>query len=494
MRLEVVATSSLWSDFIVRLLCFVTSSVWIIWPILSAGVDDHSELSRYSNLPISSFRLMIASMIAGQLEPRALVFYGPLVGTSAAYVLERPPAHWGLVLVCAAAYVMFNAAMARVGLHIVLNILRKKRSAVVLGGGFFVVLGLAALIPPVDVSWLVGMTGVGDVDADLVLGNAVLALGRFPTGLFAHALAASHAGALGRVILDTAALVVFMLAAIFIAHRLLEVFHEHAERAPSGGRLQRRDPIATTGSQFSTLVVREALDLWNNPRARLLASVPFLLAILLKILSGRELIRFFAGPAVDAWLMGGLCLYGAIVIGATFSQNAFAYDGQGFAMFLSAPISLAEVLRAKNVVHGFGAMALAGIVAVFYAVYFRAGGVIDVALSLAGAACLVPVLLTAGNFLSISFPVKFHSNLKRRDRLPLVASMLGMAAASAGASPWAAAVRIDPGASPGLPSLGAVATAAALAWALYWVSYPAVVRRMLSRREFIWRAVTREER
>jgi ABC-2 type transport system permease protein len=39
---------------------------------------------------------------------------------------------------------------------------------------------------------------------------------------------------------------------------------------------------------------------------------------------------------------------------------------------------------------------------------------------------LLPVLLTAGNFLSLVFPVKFHASLKRRDKLPFIASMLGV--------------------------------------------------------------------
>ena len=48
MRLPAVAGSDVWPYFLLNLLCFVTSAVWGVWPLMSAGVDDHSELSRYA--------------------------------------------------------------------------------------------------------------------------------------------------------------------------------------------------------------------------------------------------------------------------------------------------------------------------------------------------------------------------------------------------------------------------------------------------------------
>src|SRR5262249_59997117 len=82
MALRWVAQSPVWSAFILNLLCFVTSAVWCTWPILSAGVDDHSELSRYAAFPISRFRLLFASTLASVAEPRILFFFAPVVGAS----------------------------------------------------------------------------------------------------------------------------------------------------------------------------------------------------------------------------------------------------------------------------------------------------------------------------------------------------------------------------------------------------------------------------
>jgi len=494
MRVPAVAESELWPDFIVRLLSFVTTCVWVTWPVLSAGVDDHSELSRYAAFPISSFRLMIASTVASLFEPRALVFYGPLVGASLGYLVERPPAYPLIVAACFVVYVLMNAALSRVGLHVVLNVLRQQRSAELLGGGFLVTLVLASFIPPVDTTWLfnLGKAGVAAVP-DTVVADAALALGRFPTGFFAHAMTMANAFRPLRAFADLVWLTFFLVGALWIAWRLLRRFHEQSGRGGGfTGKRRLANPFERTSTLFGTFAVREALDLWHNPRARLLAAVPFVLGILLKLLSGRDLFVFFLGQTADAWFLGGLCVYGAIVLGSTFSQNAFAYDGHGFSAFLSSPVDLGTVLLAKNLVHALAGASLAVAAGLFYVLYFRHGSPLDVACALASVATLIPVVLAAGNFLSVFFPVKFHANLKRRDKLPFIASMLGVAAAGLGTAPMAWALRARGKDGPTWETLAVVLAASALAWLVYRQTRPWAVALLLRRRERVLQAVTRE--
>jgi ABC-2 type transport system permease protein len=253
-----------------------------------------------------------------------------------------------------------------------------------------------------------------------------------------------------------------------------------------------RDPFARTSTRFRTLIAREALDLWRNPRARLLTSVPFILAILLKLLSGRALFVYLLGGSADAWLMGGLSVYGAVVISSTFSQNTFAYDGQGFALFLAAPMELADVLRAKNRVQGVAGLGMALLVGLFYRVYFGFGTWVDFLCSMASVAAVVPALLAAGNFLSLYFPVKFHASLKRRDKVPLTASMLGILAASAGCMPFGQALRMAGRPGPTFQTAAMIALCAALYALLYRMLLPLSLRLLEQRREIVLRAVTRE--
>jgi ABC-2 type transport system permease protein len=214
------------------------------------------------------------------------------------------------------------------------------------------------------------------------------------------------------------------------------------------------------------------------------------LAILFRVTSGRDLVAFFAGPKADAWILGSLCLYGAIVMGSTFSQNMFGYDGQALAVFLAAPMRLDEVLRAKNRVHAVAAALMGLALCAFYVAYFRSARPVDIACALAAVATVIPVLLLAGNFLSLYFPVKFHASMKRRDRIPFAASMIGVAAASVGSAPFVLALRA-PGLGASWISALVIVASGAVAWATYRALLPLALRLLDARRELVLQAVTR---
>lgn len=493
MRLEWVTSTDVWPAFILNLLCFVTSAVWCIWPVLSAGVDDHSELSRYAAFPISRFRLLFASTLASIWEPRILFFYAPVVGASLGYAdthqVRAKPVAVGLIIV----FALMNAAWSRVGLHLVLNVLRAHRNAELLGGFFALFLLACSFIPPIDASWLFAVaTNASALDLTVLI-NAAIALGRVPPGFYGSALLHLGHGDLAGALWRGAGMLIFTGVGFTIAYVLLVRFYEGVGRSGgAAGLTEQQNPFARTSASFSTLAVREALDLWKNPRARLLASVPFVLAILLKLLSGRDLFVFLAGRTADAWVLGALVTYGAVVMASTFSQNMFAYDGHGFSLLLTAPVKLETVMRAKNAVHAGAAFLLAGLVGLFYAVYFRTASPLDVAVAMASVAALVPVVLAAGNFLSVAFPVKFHASLKRRDKLPFAASMLGIAAASLGCLPMSLALRFQVQAGPDLGTLGIVIASAALAWMAYRLTFPAAAALLVAHRERVLSAVTRD--
>ncbi len=493
MRTPTIADSDPWSMFVLNLLCFVVAAVFVLWPLLSAGVDDHAELSRYAAYPLSGVRLLFAASFASVFEPRALVILSPLLGAVLAFTRAHPPDSWALAALLLGLYVACCAGWARALVHLVLNVLRQRRSAELIGGFFAGVLGLAALIPPVDTRWLRALNTQGLHALDMkVIADAARALGRFPTGLLGSGLAALATGQLGRVVFKSAVLAVFAGAGFTLAYRWLLAFYKLRDR---GGRRsgagQRRNVFAVTHRLAATLFAREALDLWHNPRARLLAAVPFLLAILFRLLSGRDLVIYLAGATADAWIVGALCLYAAVVMGSTFSQNAFGYDGHGLALLLASPLDPRAVLVAKNRIHALAAFALALAVSGFVAIYFRTLHVLDWACALAAVLGLIPALLTAGNFLSVLFPVRFHADLERRDRVPFTAAMLGVAAAGLGAAPFTLALRAADRSGPTPVTLAWLAVAAAGAWLLYVALLPLALRLLVERREQVLQAVTR---
>jgi ABC-2 type transport system permease protein len=488
-----IAQSVTWTAFLINLLCFVTFFIWCAWPLLSAGVDDHSEVSRYRAFPVTPLRLLVSSTVASLIEPRALVFASPLLGAGFALLRHQPPTDWFLGLLAFAVFALMTAAWSRVATHLMLNVLRAPNSAEILGGGFFIFLTLCAFIPPVDVSWLTAASsgGLGTLNMKVVA-NAAHALGRVPPGYLGRSLLSLRFGVPPHLFGPLLGMGIFTVVGVATAYVLLLSFYRGVGRAGKSTTERKvSNPMGREGNRFRTLLARELLDLWNNPRARLLVAVPFVLAIFLKVLSGRSLFAFFLGLRADAWLMGGLSLYAAVVLGSTFSQNAFAYDGNGMAVFLCAPIPLRDVLRAKNVAHAISALALGLLTMVFYRLYFHAGARWDFALAAAGLLCLVPVLLAAGNFLSFLFPTKFHANLQRRDRLPLLASMLGVAAASLGCGPFAWTLRHSTGEPGGWEAIRVLGFAA-VSFLAYSLLFPLAVRGLELRREVVFRGVTRD--
>src|SRR5690606_34047945 len=105
------------------------------------------------------------------------------------YASTRPLAAPWLAVLMYGLFALLCAAWSRVGLHAVINVLRAKRSAEIIGGGFVAFLVAASFIPPIDTSWLtaVGEAGIGALDMSLII-NAAVALARVPPGFFGDGL------------------------------------------------------------------------------------------------------------------------------------------------------------------------------------------------------------------------------------------------------------------------------------------------------------------
>lgn len=490
---------TVWQPFILQILCFVTTCAWCIWPVLSAGVDDHSELSRYAAFPVSGFRLLSASMLSSLLEPRSVMFASPVLGAVIGLARTRDalsgrPWTWVALGLLFISYLLIDAAWSRAAVNFMLNVLKERRSAELIGGGFVLFLAVCTLIPPVDTSWLthVGGASLGKLNAS-VLANAARALTLVPSGWFGAAVLLLGVAADGKAALATLGMVVVLGVGAWLAHFLLVRFYRRAGRVPTASRrFLDRDPFRRAPDRKSALWRKELLDLWRNPKARMLATVPFVLAILLRLLSARGLLVFWTGRSADGWLLGVLALYGVVVMTSTFAQNTFAYDGRGLGTFLAAPVELEEVLAAKNRVHAWAGAVLVVAVLIFYRLYFRAGSVWDLLCVALAAAALIPILVGAGNFLSLWFPVKFHASLKRRDRLPLMAAALGFAAAGVGCVPFVWVLRHAGRTGLSGSSAAVLLGWAAVAWAAYLASLPAARAALGTHRELVFHAVTRE--
>jgi len=492
-RFAPVAQSALWPEFFLNLLCFIVAGLWALWPLLSVGADDFSESIRFSLYPISSFRLLWVATLARVLEVRNLLLLSPLLGAFWGYVELRGLSLFPWPLLLLAATVLFYLALAQVFSNAMLCLLGHWRNAEILGGGLLVFLALATLIPPVDVSWLLetDFGALGELSDELIV-HATVALGRIPTGYLGRGLERLHHGGSQSALAHV--LVLLELAAILmvVAWGFLVDFLRRNFRAPPKPKPSKPDALfAKPRGLKGVLLLKEALELWKHPRARLLACVPFVLCIFIRVFSVRALFVYGMGEAADAFLMGALCLYAATLMTSTFAQNSFAYEGHAFFSLSSAPVEMAWVLRAKNLAQALSGALLAALVALFYVFYVRGGGLRECLFSAAAVGVLLPVLLCAGNFMSLLFPSKFHASLQRKDRLPLPVTLGGIVAAAVGVAPWSWMISFLQGQRPSGLLCMALLAVALLTWLLYYAVWPALTRLLEARKEAIWRAVMR---
>lgn len=478
--------------FLLLLTGFLASTMWIVWPVVTAGVDDAAELSRFALFPVSSGRLFFASVVAGLFEPRTLPLWGALFGAGLA-VQETRGGH--LVALCAATVLLAftGVVWGRVGLHLVLNVLQNRRSAEAMGAGLLVMLGLSALVPPPDLSWLRDVSGgLAAVDGHLVAG-ALFLFTALPTGAWAWLVVADASGRPLVGLLFGSYLVCTATVGYVLALVLLERFHRRAGRAlPQAVAPVEHRRAFRGGTLFLVVAERELRDALQNPRVRLMLALPFFLAILLKLVGARALSTALAGEQADAWLVGGLASYGSLVLAAGLAQNAFGYDGGGATLLLGAPVDPRTILRAKNAVTGGLALAASAAIVAFAALYLGRPALWVLLLVAPNTLFQVLVLLAVGNVLSVVAPRRFHPSLKRRDKASPVAMAAGLAAASLAVLPGSLLLRLC---APVAPSPALVAlfwglpVGAALAWR--W-SLEVALRLLRTRRSELLRAVTRQ--
>ncbi|MBS2026857.1 MAG: hypothetical protein JST54_03045 [Deltaproteobacteria bacterium] len=498
-RHPAVAHAPMLELFLFQLLGFLVAVMWIMWPIVTAGVDDSAELSRFTTMPIRPVRLFLASSLAALVEPRALVFY-PVLGAAALGFAHGHDRSFHVVSLVAGTigFALFNVAWGRVGLTATLNVLRHRRSAEILGGGFLITLFLCALVPPLDTSWLTeaaatgGSIDVGKIDI-AIIEAALLVFSAVPSGAWGLSFLSGYTGAGWIAPVLVLYPTTYAVLGFGIAFVLLLRFYANTARA---GQLEVKTAKAGRAFQgpslFGVLLEREFRDLLHNPKVRLLASLPFFLTILLKLVQAREVIRVVAGVHTDLWIAVLLTTYGGVILAANFAQNAFAYDGQGLFLLFAAPIQLRSVLMAKNVVHGCASLALGLSLFTFYALYVRMPAGPDAAAALATLVFQVLLILAIGNVLSVIAPRKFHAGLQRRDRVPPLTTAGGILGAGLALLPLKLALRTV-GASP-LDGMHALALWAVVlvGVALYVIALPPALRLLETRREDVLRAITRE--
>jgi ABC-2 type transport system permease protein len=510
-RVPAVLQSRVWMAFFLALYFFLIGIFWILWPVVAAQVDDDTELGRFLHYPIHPAQLYLVQTLAALLAPSAFFFFPALVG--AGFGLSeslRPGAAATLLLMTC--YALMCVTVGRALLNLFLNVMAHRRSAELLFSAFLVGLALAAVLPPVDASWLTArfadLAAASPEDLEDIR-RAAHGMTDTPPGWIAHGLRAAARGYDGTVLRTAAGMLLVAGLAWGVGLFALLRFYRGARRLSSRRRIPlsrepesplsaRRASAAITGKggwrlpglsgPVAALFERELRSLLRSPKGRLLFAMPFFLLILLRLVGAAPLFAFWLGPEWTSQLLMALCVYVLGSLAGQFFVNQFGYDGQAVRLIFLLPPSPRDWLLGRNLAHAVFALGqFLSLVAMAF-VLLPGAGPIGLELPILFFPFGLLVLLGVGNFLSLLYPRRFVFSLTRRDR-PAAASfglLLGALAATVGV--LAAALRVAEllGAPRGLFLLGL----ACLASILYIGLLPTAARELGRRREELVSGVT----
>ncbi len=497
---DAIAGHPVWMAFSLGLFTFLVGLFWVIWPVIAAQVNEAYELGRFFRFPVRPMRLYGIQTLAGLVEPSVLFFYPVLAGALLGLSRSLRPG-WEASIGLTACFVLMCVATGRCLLNLFLNIMTSRRSGEILFAVFLGLLGLAALIPPVDASWLFErLSGFGDSPEDLtLLANAARALGATPPGLLARGLAAAAGGETADVLGAAALMLTCAGIAWLLGMWLMLRFYRGGRglrlfpRLRAGRREGAPDPsgwkIPLVQEVTSAVFEKELRTLVSNPKGRMLFAVPFFLLIILKIVGAGQLFHYLWGDAWAATLWAFLGLYVLSVLGGQLFVNGFGYDGHAVRWAFWQPQPLRVWLLGRNLAQGvFACVQMAGLGCMLFALIPGAGPRL-LALPPASFACGLLVMLGLGNLLSVRYPRRFHFSLARRDR-PATAAFMWMLIALGGCALLVLAALGLSGQGPlalhlalaGLVALGAI---------VYRLLLPVAERRMALQREALIEAVTR---
>lgn len=504
-RVPVLTESRIWMAFFLALYFFLLGVFWILWPLVAAQVDDATELGRYLHFPIRPGRLYLVQTLSALLSPSAFFFYPALVGAGLGLARSLRPGAWPTLLLMTC-FALMCLAVGRALLNLFLNVMAHRRSAELLFSALLAGLALAAVLPPVDASWLTArfaeLAEAAPEDLEEIR-RAAHAMTDTPPGWIAHGLRAAARG-YDATVLRTA------LGLLLVAGLAWGVGLWALLRFYRGARLWRRDrkaPRATDRARarararargawrlpglsgpVAALCERELRTLGRSPKGRLLFAMPFFLVILLRLVGAAPLLEYWLGGDWTAQLLAALAVYVLGSLAGQFFANQFGYDGQAVRLLYLLPPAPRDWLLGRNLAHGVYALVQYLALTLLCFALLPGAAARGLSLPLLFFPVGLLVLLGVGNLLSVRHPRRFVFTLTRRDRpaaasFGVLAAVLGLLLALVALALWGATALGVPRAL-GLLILGGLAVLS------YLRLLPLAARELGRRREALVAGIT----
>lgn len=185
---------------------------------------------------------------------------------------------------------------------------------------------------------------------------------------------------------------------------------QHAGHAPvreGWGSVLFRLPNRLFRDPLAALIEKDLRVLSRSPRFRLTFGMACLLSVIVffPLAYGRERSTVIAQNFLPA-----INLYGLLIVGETLLWNAFGFDRRAAQIYFVAPVPLATVFRAKNIVAVSTVAFMTVVIAVIGSLIRNSYSLYEFAGSVLATAVVTVFFLAVGNFTSVWVPRPINPN------------------------------------------------------------------------------------
>ena len=389
---------------------------WFLTPLLGFSLNDSYDPTRLFVYPVRYTTIFTANVVGSLFEMSTLLVMPVLIALLAASVSSPTLGVAEMLLLLL--FLLQTIAMGQALTLALLGLLRSRRFRDIL----IVLFPLIALA-----RYLVTPRNFSGSDLYSLLSNPAWNFANyFPPGYTASAIDALRVGDWARAVGAASLLVIVSILTVALAVVLLkQIFNGERGQAPANVKVirpvarRRETAVPGRGELHGALIPIVALSekewryIVRDPQYKAMGmNVVYILGAFLysfsRVFSGREML---GGGVVESWLSGSLHIVSSIGISGflLFGMmqlvcNVFGGEGPAVTMLFSFPTPRRWFIVSKNIVHGT-LILLVGFVGLGVFDYVT-DGLSALPLSFVWLLMSTPIVLAAGNLVSVQFPSK----------------------------------------------------------------------------------------
>jgi ABC-2 type transport system permease protein len=398
---------------------WVVFFLWQFGPILLAASGSQFDFRGLLHFPLRFRSFWLLSVLYGVFDPTSVGAFFWLACIATGTLAAEPGAGLGVLLVLVV-FAAMNVLLSRAAFAWLERILATRRAREMVGVLFLLVVFTVQFVGPA----LADRWGAQLKPLWLWLEPLVQLL---PPGLAGHGLEGALRGEWADVWASAAGLAGYALGCglLFTLRVRAQYRGEELSEAVAPAAAPRAGAAAPAGwklpglsDTLSAVVEKEVRYAMRSGPTLLNLAIP----ILITLFFGVTLLSPRLGKGAQFFLRLGdylfpIAVFYSFMVLSNYIYNVMAFDAQGTQLWFSAPVSIAEVLKGKNLAHAALVAVEATLAGLVVTLLKGPPAALVVLATLTGLAVVLLANYTVGNLLSLYFPKRWQFGVMKQQRI-----------------------------------------------------------------------------